>query len=204
MGSYVVLKKVKAFQQDVESYVKYRLMKKPLRPMFQWVKDNNGHGCVGVEIGVWKGDNAVNVLRNMDVGRLYLIDPYRYYYDGLRGPGLTFDTVVPPEDVKRCAIDVLKGFGDRVVCLFDVGSDDATGLVPSGLDFVYIDGDHSYGQVRRDIVNYFPKVRCGGVFGGHDYTLKYPGVIWAVSEFIDRFGLVLFHDDGDWWIVKEG
>jgi hypothetical protein len=37
------------------------------------------------------------------------------------------------------------------------------------LDFVFIDGDHSYEGVRQDITNWLPKVRRGGTLAGHDY-----------------------------------
>lgn len=36
-------------------------------------------------------------------------------------------------------------------------------------DFVYIDGDHSYKGAKSDLINYFRKVRSGGVIAGHDY-----------------------------------
>ena len=37
------------------------------------------------------------------------------------------------------------------------------------LDFVFIDGDHSYEGVKLDILNFLPKVRPGGLIAGHDY-----------------------------------
>lgn len=39
----------------------------------------------------------------------------------------------------------------------------------SFFDFVYIDGDHSYIGAKSDLMNYYPKVRRGGVIAGHDY-----------------------------------
>jgi predicted O-methyltransferase YrrM len=49
------------------------------------------------------------------------------------------------------------------------------------LDFVFIDADHSYEAVRRDIDAWRSKVRTGGWLGGHDYNAKFPGVIRAVD-----------------------
>ena len=41
---------------------------------------------------------------------------------------------------------------------------------PEGyFDFIYIDGDHSYKGAKSDLINYFPKVRQGGIIAGHDY-----------------------------------
>ena len=39
----------------------------------------------------------------------------------------------------------------------------------SSLDFVHIDGDHSYDFVMQDIILWGRKVRIGGIISGHDY-----------------------------------
>jgi predicted O-methyltransferase YrrM len=49
------------------------------------------------------------------------------------------------------------------------------------LDFVFIDADHTYEAVRKDIDAWRSKVRPGGWLGGHDYNRKFPGVIRAVD-----------------------
>ena len=49
--------------------------------------------------------------------------------------------------------------------------------------FVFIDADHSYEGVKRDIAAWLPKVRHGGVIAGHDYHEgDWPGVWRAVRE----------------------
>ena len=50
------------------------------------------------------------------------------------------------------------------------------------VNLVYIDGDHSYESVKRDIKLYLPKIRHRGVIAGHDYHEKWPGVMKAVDE----------------------
>jgi len=37
------------------------------------------------------------------------------------------------------------------------------------LDFIYIDGNHAYEYVKRDIEIWWPKLKKGGLFSGHDY-----------------------------------
>ena len=49
-------------------------------------------------------------------------------------------------------------------------------------DFVFIDADHAYESVRKDILAYLPKVRKGGILAGHDYVESQPGVRKAVDE----------------------
>jgi Methyltransferase domain len=50
------------------------------------------------------------------------------------------------------------------------------------LDFVFIDADHTYEGCLADIHAWTPKVKIGGLISGHDYNLKWPGVIRAVEE----------------------
>ena len=53
-------------------------------------------------------------------------------------------------------------------------------------DLVFIDADHSYETTKRDIELWAPKVKPGGILGGHDYNNPdYPqwGVARAVTEF---------------------
>lgn len=61
-------------------------------------------------------------------------------------------------------------------------------------DFIYIDADHAYAGVKRDIAAAYPKVRPGGYLLFNDYTfwssgecIPY-GVMQAVNEFILEHG----------------
>ena len=50
------------------------------------------------------------------------------------------------------------------------------------VDFVYIDGMHTYDQVNKDIKNYLPLVMDDGFIGGHDYHPVWQGVMDAIIE----------------------
>ena len=49
-------------------------------------------------------------------------------------------------------------------------------------DFIYIDGMHTYDQVKKDIQNYLPFIKKGGFIAGHDYSSTWLGVIDAVNQ----------------------
>ena len=53
------------------------------------------------------------------------------------------------------------------------------------LDFVFIDADHKYASVKKDIVNWLPKVRSGGYICGHDINQNF--VQRAVTETIKQY-----------------
>ncbi len=87
--------------------------------------------------------------------------------------------------------------------VFDGDSREQAARVPDeSLDFVFIDAGHSYAAVRADIDAWWPKVKRGGWFGGHDYHEHHPGVIQAVQErFGDNRGLVL-EPFAIWWVRR--
>ena len=58
------------------------------------------------------------------------------------------------------------------------------------LDFVYFDGFASDGELEGQTFEEFnPKVRAGGVFGGHDYDKQFPLVKEEVQRFFKKYGL---------------
>jgi len=51
------------------------------------------------------------------------------------------------------------------------------------IDFVFIDCDHVYESVKKDILAWWPKVKKGGIIAGHDFECgEHPGVDQAVGE----------------------
>ena len=51
------------------------------------------------------------------------------------------------------------------------------------IDFIMIDGDHTYEAVRDDIAAFLPKMKPGSIMAGDDYG--WPGVGQAVNEAFD-------------------
>lgn len=58
-------------------------------------------------------------------------------------------------------------------------------MIDGSVDFLMLDGDHSYEAVKADLEAWMPKMKVGGIISGDDYT--WPGVEQAVIErFQDR------------------
>jgi len=154
----------------------------------------------GAEVGVAFGGHCEAILEGTGVDLLYGVDPYRHrrgYDDPMNLPQAAFDTL------HRRTLDRLARFGGRYRHLRET-SDGAIPQIDGLLDFVYIDADHSYEGVRRDLGAWFGKVREGGVLAGHDYEHpQFPGVQRAVDEFFGRLGWKVTHaGDHVWWVVK--
>ena len=150
---------------------------------------------VGAEIGVFRGDNAADLLE-LDVKKLYLVDPYKQYskyeasaeiWEGL-------------EEAKKEAVEKLDK--KRVKWLFLRSVAAAKKVKDSSLDFVYIDGNHAEEFVKQDIECWSKKVKRGGLVGGHDYDERH-GVIPAVTEFAKENDVEIETAGIEWWYWKK-
>ena len=133
-----------------------------------------------VEVGTWDGKNAKKLRMLFPDAHLYLIDPYHptlaYFQKG--DPPL-----FKPEEYEKNYQKVCKHFeNDSKTTILKATSLEGVNLVPSNIDLVFIDGDHSYEHVKQDIITWKPKVRSGGLLTGHDYSLFFPDVMKAVNE----------------------
>lgn len=72
----------------------------------------------------------------------------------------------------------------------------------NSVDFCYVDADHSYEGVRKDLHAWWPKIKSGAYFGGDDYTKGWPGVCKAVNEFFAERNIAVTKI-GRCWCVKK-
>jgi len=162
-----------------------------------------GDNIVGCEIGVCHGENYCHMLEICDnIQKLIGIDPYIQYndYAGSVSQGMT-------DNFKEVTFRNLEliGAGDRAEIRI-MTSDDAASTIEDGfLDFIFIDGNHSQEYVRNDLRNYYDKVKVGGIFAGHDYSL--PSVSSELKQFlleknIPEEKLKLLRNDS-WMLYKE-
>jgi hypothetical protein len=104
------------------------------------------------------------------------------------------------------AANVRRYGGEDVVRPIIRCSAEASRLFPDrSVDLVFIDGNHGYSQVWRDLASWLPKVKPGGILCGHDCDADYsslpPALRSAMREhleddcyFNDRFaGPSAFH-----------
>ena len=160
----------------------------------------NINAKIGIEIGVDEGLTSRHFLSQLPELKLFGVDPYMEYIDwngnnlDKTGRDNTFET----------ATSRLNKFGKRYM-LYRMTSDDAVENFKDGAyDFIFIDGLHEYDQLKKDCANYWPKIRKGGVFAGHDYT-TIAGVKKAVDEFAKKVGAKPIHlpEKDVWYWIKD-
>ncbi len=150
-----------------------------------------------VEVGVWKG-HSISFLANQmkELGYdcdIYGVDlwdetykwegndqlrsqvPYLYdIYNEIKKQNGVYDMIT---DLKGMSWDMSNNFEDGTV------------------DFVFIDADHEYDSVVKDIKSWLPKMKKGGIISGHDYDNPC-GVKEAVNDLIEDFKI---SSDGVWF-----
>lgn len=153
-----------------------------------------------VEVGVYKGMSAafmaVEIINSgkdikFDCVDNWSNDVYAAYYDSdanvrnifksRDGIGdLLFDNFSNNIDPVKHAINVIKANSWEAADFY----------ANESVEFVFIDADHSYDSVVKDLKAWFPKVKEGGIIAGHDYAWHQP-IQQAVN---DVFGEGVYHD----------
>lgn len=162
-----------------------------IRPMTKFLLDKyKKSNLVGVELGVDYGINVRNVIKMLSIEKMYLVDPYDQTLDGVTG------------DIRYASAQKFLSKYNQKIQFIRKKSTDAINDIPNNLDFVYIDGNHKYELVKKDIELYYPKVASGGIIGGHDFWGNETGVCKAAIEFAEENNFKLYGNMTDWWIIK--
>jgi hypothetical protein len=157
------------FWQNLEGYCTFP-------DFYAWVPSQLPARPHCVEVGSYKGQSAALLaveLANARGGRLDLVDHW-FGGPGVEFAGKVYASLAPVHDVMG-------------MCYVGDSAETANKFADGSLDFVFIDANHEYEAVAKDIDAWRPKLTEHGILAGHDFTLDYPGVIKAVTERFERF-----------------
>lgn len=135
------------------------------------------HSC---ECGIAEGLFSADILE-MGSAKHYLIDSWEKLNQ-------TGDGGFPQEwhdDNYYATVARMVKYGERAVILKGMTDHMAHQIPDNSLDLVYLDADHSFSGVHRDLRSYWQKLKSGGVLAGHDFLNEAYGVRPAVLEFAD-------------------
>jgi len=154
----------------------------------------------GVEVGVLEGQNAEEALKwNPNITELTLIDPWLSFKDVVGDLSVIsqpmFDEIY--ERVKgRFSNDI------RIKVLRKTSPQAAEDFKDHSLDFVYLDGDHTEPIVLAELRAWVPKLKSGGLMGGHDAMES--SVLGALVRFFQEDHLGYFESKlNTWWFYVE-
>jgi len=168
----------------------------------KWLNENGFTG-EGVEVGSLSGGYAREIMKDWNGRRLHLVDPWEpqskeIYKEDVSG----VDWLGCYKECLRFAFEV----APRVNMIRALSVPAAQLFRPQSLDFVYIDGNHSYEAVIEDIIAWSIKIRPGGLLCGHDYWNDPPHgePKRAVDEFQKSSNIPMHYTPncGSWWFIK--
>ena len=136
---------------------------------------NNGKW---IEIGVWHAKNAKYVLDNLDIEKIYLIDPYMPLDYAER----FFGTHELQDENERIAREKLAEYEEKCVWIKKTSENASDLFDDNSVDVVYVDGNHSYEHVLSDCEKYWEKIKPGGLQMGDD--INESGVKEGVRDFL--------------------
>ena len=132
---------------------------------------------VGAEIGVADGRYSQILCEEIPGLKLSCIDlwtPYEQCWRTQDYQDKAFDQT--KEKLKNYDVNLIKKPSELASFDFEDNS----------LDFVFIDGSHTFDYVMTDIIMWSRKVKKGGIVSGHDYChFTDSGVIEAVNKYCE-------------------
>jgi hypothetical protein len=125
----------------------------------------------GCEVGVFRGRNAIRMFEEIPNLELILVDPYMVYeYRNFKKRNRWKWKIEVMDKIRREAVKRLAK--ENIRWLMTTSELAATSIPDGSLDFVYIDGNHSFEFVAQDVILWGRKVRSGGMISGHDYGIR--------------------------------
>jgi SAM-dependent methyltransferase len=179
----------------------------------------------GVEVGVFKGFFSKTLL-SMWGGTLYMVDIWKpqNFEDYQDQSNNIFH-----QDALTTTMANISGYEDRAIMIRADSFAAAQIFENESLDFIYLDSNHTYEHVKKELEVWYKKLKPGGFFSGHDYLdldwyndpnysvetknlhiwsdtyLGLFGVNPAVDEFCKKRGYTLETTNeflGTWWFIK--
>jgi cephalosporin hydroxylase len=158
----------------------------------------------GAEVGVQYGKFARTILSSWG-GHLTMVDAWREFPRDQYVDLANVDELQHLRNMAQ-AVENVQEFVGRYEIVRSLSNQAANRHADGSLDFAYLDADHSYAGVMKDLQAWRPKIRSGGMLCGHDYLdAKLEegdfGVKSAVLDFFGRTPTIVTDEYWASWFV---
>ena len=168
-----------------------------------WLNEANLLGS-GVEVGAAFGLFSSRIASVWKGKQLFMVDPWTNlptteYFEG--------HAEVDYEQWYRDC-QGLAAADSRITLIRKRSAEAAPDFTVNSLDWVYIDANHDYAHVMQDLDLWYPKVKVGGLVGGHDFYLcttppHFCEVEAAVLRWTKEHNVVFSVTPcTSWWFIK--
>ena len=184
------------------------------RDDFGVLLDNLKLNGMGIEIGVNEGTYSDVLLSKTRLQKIYFVDPWKEFISNEQKDNAYYGSQKTLDDRYKMVVEKLKKYGERVAILRKDSVEALQDFSNDYFDFIYIDAVHTYEYVKKDMNSWYPKLKHGGVFAGHDYakdtisSLGVYGVKSAVDEFCQERNIKMSLTGGSrrcppsWYFIK--
>eukprot|EP00929_Paragymnodinium_shiwhaense_P016947 TRINITY_DN125730_c0_g1_i1.p1 TRINITY_DN125730_c0_g1~~TRINITY_DN125730_c0_g1_i1.p1 ORF type:complete len:439 (+),score=80.14 TRINITY_DN125730_c0_g1_i1:85-1401(+) len=155
------------------------------------------------EVGVFQANTSRSLLERFSTLHMLLVDPYHLHTEDAESEHQQIqEFYVSSREIFDKATAWTSDFRTRATHIVQASGQAAAWVKKNSLDMVFIDGDHRFDSVQRDMLAWWPTLRPGGILAGHDFVLTFPGVVEAATKFALANDLRLFFAPEIWWIAK--
>ncbi|MBU1343732.1 MAG: class I SAM-dependent methyltransferase [Proteobacteria bacterium] len=133
------------------------------------VKKQSKPGMVVIELGSYTGKSSISMLPVIaqNNGRLYCVD----WFKGMPCSTEDIQWSYKEHNILDIFLNRIKDEGYEKNTITLIGrTDEVCDVIGDNVaDLIFIDADHRYENVRKDILKWYPKLKNNGVLCGHDY-----------------------------------
>lgn len=130
------------------------------------------------EIGVHRGNFSKSIVKIVKPKKLYLIDPWKWHENQIEMDKNYNKTL------KRLKAEIKIG---QVILKKESSLDVLNEFKDNFFDWIYIDGDHRYEFMKKDLEISWSKVKKNGFITGDDYDHKGVPLKREVAKAVDEF-----------------
>ena len=146
-----------------------------------------------LEVGAYMGESTMMFASTGMFNTINVIEPFK-------GEEEFNDMFMYDWDVVESEFNTNTRFFDNINLYKDYSYNVVDKFEDKSIDFIYIDAEHTYDSLKRDLELYLPKLKPNGIIAGHDYNeWIWPEVVKAVHE---KFGNEVSEFMDTSWIVK--
>tara|TARA_R110000868_G_scaffold18657_3_gene81656 strand:+ start:138 stop:2372 length:2235 start_codon:yes stop_codon:yes gene_type:complete len=177
---------------DVDGWCDYK-------DLYSHIAKTMPDGAEIVEIGSWQGQSIIHLCqRFQDIGNTAVVHCVDTFLGEQNQPAHVEIVADHGGSIRHVFEDNTHAAGVSGMITIHQGdsAESAADFADGSLDFIFIDAAHDYDSVVKDLATWWPKLKPGGIFAGHDYP--WHEVKKAVDEHAAENGYSVAHFGRCW------
>lgn len=182
------------FYKDIEGWFDFT-------SLYSFIVQSSAEKSKFVEVGSWLGKSAsymaVEIANSNKIIDFYCVDTWKGSEEHIK------NELIIKDELYDSFLRNTEKVKDYIIPIRLSSKEASKTFEDNSLDFIFIDAGHSYEDVYEDLRCWFPKLKDGGFFAGHDYSPAWPGVIKAVQEWALENNFLISLVEESCWLMKK-